>query len=1112
MCSQAGLEAAAPAKCSVRCWTAFPAVVLLGTFLEWSPALCLNEGLGVSLVHSLYLFSSGLKDGSWTVLQLVEALGFCLENTDPRVRGRGMQLLSQVLLECYSVLQEKEDWCQIGAAVQRTDSAGIAGVRCGDCVGPEVLLKWRGSVRMRVRAAEHGQQTGFRAKSPGALEEVLHLVLFYENRLQDHHLVIPSVLQGLRALSMCEVLSPGLAVSVLKAIFQEVHVQSLLQLDRHTVYSIITNFMGTREEELKGLGADFTFGFIQVMDGEKDPRNLLVAFQIVRDLIAKNYALGPFVEELFEVTSCYFPIDFTPPPNDPHGIQREDLILSLRAVLASTPQFAEFLLPLLIEKMDSDLQSAKLDALQTLAACCAIYGQKELQEFLPSLWSSLRREVFQTASEKVEAESLAALHALSACLSRSVLSSDTEDLLDSFLSSILQDCRHHLCEPDMKLVWPSAKILQAAAGASLRACHHITRSVLPLLLEQYTKHPQSSQRRTILEMLLGFLELQQKWGHVEEEESTLLSLQAPVCSVVFSALTDPSVQLQLVGIRALTVLGSLRGFLSPSDLELVVDHLIRLALCEEDSQSSEAAMEAAGSLAPIYPKVFSGRMVPRLEEELQSEQEEESSRDRCSLRQRCLQALAAVSTHTSIVRETVPVLLQHLRKVQKGSEAGSAQDIISVCQSLHRVALRCQQDAESCWYYHQAVVPCLLAMAVQAAMQESTHPPLGKALLQEEVLAAMVPVISAATTHLSPELAAQSVSHVVPLFLNGEVSFLPQNSFPCSFHPFQDGECLEAQRRLVALLMAFVCSLPRNVAIPQQEWLLRELLALSCSCNCPFTATTAAKCFAGLVNKHPAGQQLDEILQLAVNRIEPGLAEGPHRTQALTLLLWVTKALVLRYHPLSSHLTDKLLGLLSDTELGPAAADGFSLLMAESPDVLHKGCHADVRIMFRQRFFTDNVPKLVQGFHGAGPDVKANYLKGLSHVLNHLPKPVLVTELPTLLSLLLEALSCSDRVVQLSTLSCLQPLLLEAPQIMSLHVDTLVTKFLSLASSPTMAVRIAALRCANALTSLPTIVLLPYKARVIRALAKPLDDKKRLVRKEAVAARGEWFLLGSPGR
>lgn len=33
---------------------------------------------------------------------------FCLENTDPRTRGRGIQLLSQVLLECHSLLQEKE--------------------------------------------------------------------------------------------------------------------------------------------------------------------------------------------------------------------------------------------------------------------------------------------------------------------------------------------------------------------------------------------------------------------------------------------------------------------------------------------------------------------------------------------------------------------------------------------------------------------------------------------------------------------------------------------------------------------------------------------------------------------------------------------------------------------------------------------------------------------------------------------------------------------------------------------------------------------------------------------------------------------------------------------
>ncbi|XP_048194494.1 MMS19 nucleotide excision repair protein homolog isoform X1 [Perognathus longimembris pacificus] len=994
--------------------------------------------------------AADVKSGSYTVLQVVEALGSSLDNPEPRTRARGIQLLSQVLLQCHPLLLEKE---------------------------------------------------------------VVHLILFYENRLKDHHLVIPSVLQGLRALSQCVSLPPGLAVSVLKAIFQEVHVQSLPQVDRHTVYNIITNFMQTREEELKGLGADFTFGFIQVMDGEKDPRNLLVAFRIVHDLISRDYSLGPFVEELFEVTSCYFPIDFTPPPNDPHGIQREDLILSLRAVLASTPRFAEFLLPLLIEKVDSEILSAKLDSLQTLNACCAVYGQKELKDFLPSLWASIRREVFQTASERVEAEGLAALHSLTACLSRSVLRADAEDLLDSFLSNILQDCRHHLCEPDMKLVWPSAKLLQAAAGASTRACDHITSNVLPLLLEQFHNHSQSNQRRTILEMILGFLKVQPKWSYEDKDERPLSSFKDQLCSLVFMALTDPSSQLQLVGIRTLTVLGAQPDLLSSVDLELAVGHLYRLSFLEQDSQSCRvAALEASGTLASLYPGAFSSHLVPKLAEELHKEESDlvrEDWHTKCSRHLLCLQALSAVSTHPSIVKETLPLLLQHLWQLNKGNVVAGSSEVIAICQSLHQVAEKCQQDPDCCWYFHDTAVPCLLALAVQASMPEKEPSVLSKVLLEDGVLTAMSSVISTATTHLRPELAAQSVTHIVPLFLDGNTSFLPENSFSSRFQPFQDGSL--GQRRLVVLLMAFVCSLPRNVEIPQLNRLMRELLSLSCCHSCPFSATAAAKCFAGLLNKHPAGQQLDEFLQLAMDTVEASLSPGPARSQAFTLLLWVTKALVLRYHPLSSCLTTRLMGLLSDPELGPTAADGFSLLMSDCTDVLTRAGHAEVRIMFRQRFFTDNVPALVQGFHAAPQDVKPNYLKGLSHVLNRLPKPVLLPELPTLLSLLLEALSCPDSVVQLSTLSCLQPLLLEAPQVMSLHVDTLVTKFLNLSSSPSMAVRIAALQCMHALTRLPTPVLLPYKPQVIRALARPLDDKKRLVRKEAVSARGEWFLLGSPG-
>ncbi|XP_072335758.1 MMS19 nucleotide excision repair protein homolog [Scyliorhinus torazame] len=1008
--------------------------------------------------------ATGVVDGKYTTLEIVEALGKCLTNSEPRTRGRGVQLLSQVLLLSYSSLKQKE---------------------------------------------------------------VEVLATFYIDRLKDHHLVIPHVLQGLKALSMSSVLPEGLAVAVLKALFQEVHVQSLLQTDRHSVYSIITSFMDTREQELKSLTADFTFGFIQAMDGEKDPRNLLISFQISRDIIINNYELGSFVEELFEVTSCYFPIDFTPPPNDPHGISQEELVLSLRSVLTATPRFAEFLLPLLIEKLDSDVQSAKVDSLQTLAACCREYRKKELKEFLPALWHSIRREVFQTASEKIETECLAALQGLSTSLSKSVIDSDAEDSLDTFLDNVLQDCKHHLCEPDMKLVWPSAKLLQAAASASYRACSKINSCIFPLLLEQFNKHKQSSQRWTILGILKVFVQLTQKWDRDEEDENPLCVFKDQLCILVFSALTDSSVQLQTVGTSTLAVLGSQQDLLSPSDIELTVDHLNRLILREADPQVCAAALDASMTISVIHPTTFISKMVPALTQELNTEPMEVKDGDEHlaqpgnNLHQRSIQALAAISTHPTIVKRTVPVLLQHLTNLQKGNSGTKSDMAILTCQSLQLVAEHCGGAGESSQYFHQMVVPCLLGLAIQAAVQaerdcgsEVQH----GILCEEQVITTLGTVISTAYSHSQTELASRTISQVVALYLDGDVSFLPENNLSRKFRPFQLPDFPWPQTQLTALLKAAVCSLPKNVLVPQQERLLAHLMELCCTSNHRFTYTSAAKCIAGLINKYPAGEQLDSILCDVLKKIDSGLernagdcSQSVSRSRVFTLLLWLTKSLVLRYHPLATTLTDKLIELLTDLELGTEAADGFFMLVSDSTDVLNKATHADIRIMYRQRFFTENAPKLVHGFHSASQDNKSNYLKALSHVLNSLPKQVLMTELPSLLTLLLEALSCSDQVVQLSTLGCLHPLLLDAPQIMSLHIETLVNKLLRLTTSPAMKVRIASLQCMHALTKLPPHVILPHKSWVIQALAKPLDDKKRLVRKEAVGARGEWFLLGSPG-
>ncbi|KAM3592490.1 uncharacterized protein V6R79_019755 [Siganus canaliculatus] len=998
--------------------------------------------------------ATGVKNGQFTVLQLVEALGLSLTSTQPHTRARGVQLLSEVLKECYADLSERE---------------------------------------------------------------VEVLIAFYENRLKDHYVVTPPVLQGLRALSKSALLPPGSAVSMLRSLFQDVHVQSLMLAERACVYNMLINLMETREDELKGLGTDFVFGFVQSMDGERDPRNLLLSFQIAKNIIHRGYDLGKFTEELFEVTSCYFPIDFTPPPNDPHGITREELIQMLRDVLTGTPKFAEFLLPLIIEKLDSDVQSAKLDSLQTLTASVAQYEHKDLSEFLEGLWSSLRREVFQTSSEKIESAGLAALTAVTSCLSRSVVSSDNEDSLSTFLDLVLKDCKHHLCEPDLKLVWPSAKLLQAACSASNRASHIVTAAVMPSLVEQYNSRAHGSHRRTLLEVVQRFLQSVKNSQAPENEDSVFLAFRSSLCSMVFSALTETNGSLQITAASVLSSLAQQSGLLLDSDIELAVDHLNRLLLTEEDDSVSHAVVQCAGALAALHPAVFITKMIPRLKKEMFSDPMDQDNNNReqhshHAMRQRCLSALAAVSTQPSVVQESTPVLLEVLSSAHTASVSFSVEEVVLACRSLQRIAEQVQDSEEAGQCFHDVIIPRLLSLALQAALQREGSPDGCSPLLEEEVLSAMVPIISTSCSRLQPTSAEQTASRAVSLFLDGDVSFLPDNSFPSHIQLLKQGESW-SQTQMVCLLMGCVCSLPRNVDVPRMDQLLSQLEELSCTCTHPLSYTSAAKCFAGLVNKRAQGDSLDSLIQRTVKRVcsELDSAASSTRTQAFTHLIWVAKALLLRYHPLSTALTDKLFSLLDDTDLGPLAADGFSLLMSDSADVLNRACHADVRIMYRQRFFSENSAKLVQGFNAAPQEKKPNYLKALSNIVNKLPKQVQVTELPPLLSLLLEALSYPDQGVQLSTLSCLEPVLADPPPALIQQLEALVSRLLALTSSPVMNVRIATLRCIHAVSHFPVHEVLIFRNRVLRGLARPLDDKKRLVRREAVQARAEWFLLGSPG-
>ena len=82
------------------------------------------------------------------------------------------------------------------------------------------------------------------------------------------------------------------------------------------------------------MGDESLIGITTVVAGEKDPRNLMLIFSMLR-VIMLEWDIASHAETMFDSVYAYFPITFRPPPNDPYGITAQDLKARLRDCLAS---------------------------------------------------------------------------------------------------------------------------------------------------------------------------------------------------------------------------------------------------------------------------------------------------------------------------------------------------------------------------------------------------------------------------------------------------------------------------------------------------------------------------------------------------------------------------------------------------------------------------------------------------------------------------------------------------------------------------------------------------------------------------------------------------------
>ncbi|KAK7261769.1 hypothetical protein RIF29_28088 [Crotalaria pallida] len=223
------------------------------------------------------------------------------------------------------------------------------------------------------------------------------LVGFFKDRLADWRALrgaLVGCLALIRRKNVVGMVSGSDAKAITQSFLEYVQVQSFGQYDRKLCFELLDCLLESYFDVVAPLGEDLIYGICEAMDAEKDPECLMLAFHIVESLGQFNPdpsgLLASFAKDLFDLLEAYFPIHFTHPTGGDTPVQRDDLSRALMSAFSATPLFEPFLIPLLLQKLSSSLQSAQIDSLRYLRACTSNYGAERIGKYAGAIWSSLK--------------------------------------------------------------------------------------------------------------------------------------------------------------------------------------------------------------------------------------------------------------------------------------------------------------------------------------------------------------------------------------------------------------------------------------------------------------------------------------------------------------------------------------------------------------------------------------------------------------------------------------------------------------------------------------------------------------------------------------------------
>lgn len=239
---------------------------------------------------------------------------------------------------------------------------------------------------------------------------VIHLlVVFFNQRLSDYPSIIPS-LKALFAITKYHSTSFDAKyldfVDIMQTIFKVFDVQSYAQSIRQCVFELLVESLKQPQcrEQCSSIAAEVFTGVMISFDGEKDPRCLTIALDLVLAVVSYfDFALTTdSFEKVSDALAAYFPISFQPPPDDPYGITADDLNAKLFDCFLCHASLVPHCLPFFASQLLSDSTTTKIFALDAVSRLCRTHGVSILTSSFESVSEPQQPAVHRVTEAVIE--------------------------------------------------------------------------------------------------------------------------------------------------------------------------------------------------------------------------------------------------------------------------------------------------------------------------------------------------------------------------------------------------------------------------------------------------------------------------------------------------------------------------------------------------------------------------------------------------------------------------------------------------------------------------------------------------------------------------------------